>query len=194
MDLCLTSKRLSLTPFSADEEALALELFTDPAVTQFVDGPVSKDDVLSDMLNWVKRGADGCIGIWCISDRRSSEKLGSIALLPIPIEEDDTDFSLVVPGRMPDGDIEIGFFLKPSAWGQGIASEACARILKFAFEASPLHEVVATFDDGNHASRKVLTKAGFVDHGRRRCYGEIGPDYRIKRSGWLKHLAAGNRE
>ena len=32
-------------------------------------------------------------------------------LLPMPVEEDDTDYSLVVPGQMPDCDVEIGYFL-----------------------------------------------------------------------------------
>ena len=86
---------------------------------------------------------------------------------------------------MPDNDIEIGFFLKRSAWGQGYATEISRRLLRFAFEESPLTEVVATFEPGNDASRSVLEKSGFVDHGVRWCYGEESPDYRIARSDWL---------
>ena len=77
------------------------------------------------MKTWVRRGGDGSIGVWCIKDRQSQAKLGTGALLPMPIEEDDTDWDLVVPGQLPDAEIEIGYFLKPSAWGIGIATEAC---------------------------------------------------------------------
>jgi RimJ/RimL family protein N-acetyltransferase len=86
---------------------------------------------------------------------------------------------------MPDGDIEVGYFLKRSAWGKGYATEACKRIIQMAFEESPLTEVVATFEAGNVASRNVLDKAGFVDRGTMRCYGEDGPNYRITREEWL---------
>jgi len=161
-------------------------MFTDPYVLKFAGGVMEEDEILRYMSNWIKRGGNGCIGIWCVSDRNSGEKLGSAALLPMPVEADDTDFNLVVPGQMPDGDVEIGYFLKRSAWGKGYATEACRRLIRLAFEESSLTEVVATFDVGNIASRNVLEKAGFVDHGSMRCYGEDGPNYRITRDGWLE--------
>ena len=104
----------------------------------------------------------------------------------MPVEEDDTDFTLVVPGEMPDGDIEIGYFLKCSSWGQGYATEACKRTLRFAFEEGQLEEVVATFEEENTASKNVLKKSGFVDHGYQQSYGEPGPIYRITCEEWLE--------
>lgn len=80
--------------------------------------------------------------------------------------------------------VEIGYFFKRSAWGKGYATETCKRLLQFAFEESPLTEVVATFEQGNVASRYVLKKAGFVDRGMRRAYGEVGPNYRVTRNEW----------
>jgi RimJ/RimL family protein N-acetyltransferase len=160
-------------------------MFTDPDVLKFAGGVVEEDEIRRDMSNWIKRGGNGCIGIWCISDRSSGEKFGSAALLPMPVEEDDTDFSLVIPGQTPGGDVEIGYFLKRSAWGKGYATEACRRLIRMAFEESHLTEVVATFEVGNVASRNVLKKAGFVDRGMTRCYGEDGPNYRITRDEWL---------
>jgi ribosomal-protein-alanine N-acetyltransferase len=180
----LLTERLALAPLSTDDLELCLEMFTNPDVVKYAGGTVSVAEIENDLPKWTRRGGDGCIGIWCISDRRSGEKVGSFALLPIPIEEEDTDFSLVVPGKIPDGDIEIGYFLKPSAWHQGIATEVCKRMLQFVFEDSPLNEVVATFDKENTPSRHVLLKAGFSDHGMRRCYGEDGPDFRITRDEW----------
>jgi RimJ/RimL family protein N-acetyltransferase len=114
------------------------------------------------------------------------EKYGSAALLPMPIEEDDTDYSLVVPGKMSQTDIEIGYYLKRSAWGCGYATEACRRMLQFAFQETALKEVVATFDKENLASRNVLEKAGFADRGTMLCYGKDGANFRITRDEWLK--------
>ena len=184
MNLVLCSERLTLTPFDAPDLELAMEMFTDPGVVKYAGGVMEEDEIRGQMPNWIKRGGNGCIGIWSIFDRGSGEKLGSAALLPIPIDEDDTDFSLVIPGQMPDGDVEIGYFLKRSAWSKGYATEACRRLLQMAFEESPLTEVVATFEAENIASRNVLRKAGFVDRGMRRCYGEEGANYRITRDEW----------
>ncbi len=179
MHLELSSERLLLRPFVPDDVDICLAMFTDPAVVKYAGGILSESVIEGKMANWTKRGGSGEIGIWCIVDREGGEKYGSVALLPIPIDEDDTDFSLVIPGSLPNGDIEIGYFLKRSAWNKGYATEACKRLLQFVFDETMLEEVVATFEEENTASRHVLEKAGFVNHGTMRCYGEDGPNYRI---------------
>jgi RimJ/RimL family protein N-acetyltransferase len=121
-------------------------------------------------------GCNGCIGIWCVADRVTSEKYGSAYLLPLPIEEDDYDFSRLIPDQLPEGDIELGYFLKPSAIAR--------RLLEFAFRESPLEELVASVHDENLASKKVLEKSGFIYSGRTLCYGAVTPIYRISRAGW----------
>lgn len=186
MKLELHTERLLLTPLAPTDLDLALEMWTDPEVVEYVCDLMDKDSISKEMSNWTKRGGNGCIGIWCISDRETGEKYGSAMLLPMPVEEDDTDYSLVVPRQMPDGDVEIGYFLKRSAWGHGFATEACRRLLQFAFQDTPLNEVVASFDVENVASKKVLEKAGLVDRGMMRCCGEDGPNYRITRDEWYR--------
>jgi ribosomal-protein-alanine N-acetyltransferase len=190
MTLNLITKRLRLRPMVDADLDLNIEMFTDPEVVEFVCDLMTEDEIRAEMSNWTKRGGNGCIGIWCIADRHSNEKYGSVFLLPMPVDEGDTDYSLVVPNRMPDAEIEIGFELKRSAWGKGYATEACKRLIQFAFEDTQLIEVVATFYEENVASRKVLEKSGLTDRGRMRCYGEDCPNYRISRNEWnkLQHL------
>ena len=115
MKLDLHTERLLLTPLTSNDVDVALEMFTDAEVTRYVDGVMSAEKITTEMSDWIKRGGNGCIGIWCISDRKSMEKYGSVALLPMPVDEDDTNYNLVVPEKMPDGDVEIGYFLKRSA-------------------------------------------------------------------------------
>ena len=74
----------------------------------------------------------------------------------------------------------------PADRGRGYATEAARRLLEFAFAEGKLPEVVATFDRGNLASRHVLVKAGFTDHGTMRCYGSDGVNFRITRDDWLE--------
>lgn len=191
MSAILSSERLSLTPLAVADVDVAIEMFTNPAVTKFIGDVMAEADIRQDMPVWTKRGGDGCIGIWCVSNRVTGEKFGSACLLPMPIDEDDTNWDHVTPGAMPDGDVEVGCFLKEEAWGEGYATEVCRRLLRFAFEETPLEEVVATLDDEHEASKRVLEKSGLSCRGRRRAYGRDSPDWRISRSEWAASVAQG---
>ena len=122
---------------------------------------------------------------WRICDRTTGESFGSTALTPLPIDKDDTDWEQVVEDQLPDGAVEIGYYLKRTAWGNGYAAEVAQCILRFAFEDSPLGEVVAVTDSRNQSSRRVLEKFGFVSTGIRRAYGENLPGFQIIRESWL---------
>ena len=185
MNLELHTGRLRLTPLEADDVDLALEMYTDPEVLKYACGVMTEAEIRQEMSNWTKRGGNGGIGTWCIADQRTGEKLGEAYLLPLPIEEDSTDFSLVVMGQIPAADIEIGYFFKRSAWGRGYATEVCKRVLRFAFEEVSLNEVVASVHEENVASQNVLEKAGLRRRGRMRCYGKDSPIYRITHDEWI---------
>ncbi len=186
MELELFTERLRLSPLIADDVDLALQMFTDPEVVKYVCDVMTEAEIRQEMTNSTKRGGNGGIGIWCIADRRTGEKLGDTYLLPMSIDMNDTDFSLVVMGQMPDADIEIGYFFKRSAWGRGYATEVCKRLLQFAFQEVSLNEVVASVDEDNVASKEVLQKSGLLDCGRTRSYGKDGPIYRIIRDEWYE--------
>ncbi|KAA3633549.1 MAG: N-acetyltransferase [Proteobacteria bacterium] len=184
MKLNLETPRLALIPLTAGDLDLAIELFTDEAVTRYVGDVKSRADIEREMTDYVRRGAGGCIGIWCIQRREDGEKLGTAVLLPMPVDKEDTDWSLVVPDRFPDADVEIGYLLKRAAWGMGYATEAAARLLRFAFEETPLDRVVAVTDPDNHASRRVLRKIGLRDAGERLAYGTTCAAFSLTRTQW----------
>ena len=186
MELTLLSDRLMMTPLESADVDLAVELWTDPEVVRYICDVPTKEEVRQEMPDTVRRGGTGAIGIWCIADRKTGEKLGSAYLLPMPTEEDDVDYGSIVMGQMPDADIEVGYFLKPSTWGQGYATEVCKRMLQFAFQEASLNEVVASVDAKNVASRIVLEKSGFLDRGRTLCWGKESPIYRITRDEWIE--------
>lgn len=185
MDLVFYSRRLRLAPFEKADIDLSVDMFTDPQVLKHAGGPMSESAIHRSLSSWEKRGGEGQIGIWTVSKRDSGEKIGSVALLPMPVDEKDTNYDLVVPGWVPDGEVEIGYYLRRSAWGFGYATEASRRLLEFVFSETSLTEVVATFAEANFASRKVLQKAGFKDCGTMRCYGGIGANFRISKEQWL---------
>lgn len=57
---------------------------------------------------------------------------------------------------------EIGFMLHPHVWGKGYASEALQGLIKAIFEKhSSLTHLIASADEGNRASNRVIEKSGF---------------------------------
>lgn len=186
MKLELLSDRLILTPLELTDIDLSVELWTDPDVVRYICEVPTEAEIRQEMPDTIKRGGNGGIGIWCIADRGTGEKLGSTYLLPMPTEEEDVDYGLIVMGQMPDVDIEVGYFLKRSAWGQGYATEVCKRMLQFAFQEVSLDKVVASVDANNIASQNVLEKSGFLYAGQTRCWGKDGPIYKISRDEWIK--------
>ena len=188
--LVLETERLRLTPFVMADTDIAQTVLCDPEVMRFVADAITPDAVVTHMTDAVKRGAGGRIGIWCITRKDTSEKIGDGVLIPVPIDADDTDWSQVVPDAYPDAQIEVGYLLKPSAWGQGFATEACRRLLRFAFEQTDLAEVVATTDPENAKSHHVLQKCGMRALGQKRAYGYDEVEwYEITREAWHAHTA-----
>jgi RimJ/RimL family protein N-acetyltransferase len=190
VDLELETGRLFLRPLAQDDWEMALETFMDPEVMKFVADVYSEEALAEEMKVSVKRGAGGRLGVWCVIQRETGEKLGTAILLPLPIEENDTDWSLLQEDGYPDAEIEVGFILKQSAWGHGYATEACRRLIQFVFEETELDEIVAVTDPRNAASQGVLRKCGLQDEGLRRAYAEDCPAFRIRRQQWLELQAA----
>lgn len=58
------------------------------------------------------------------------------------------------------GDADLGFILARDAWGYGYATEAARTLVRTAFEQLGASRVFATCDVANHASARVLEKAG----------------------------------
>lgn len=60
---------------------------------------------------------------------------------------------------------ELGYWLAQPFWGQGIATEAVARMVRIGFEECGLHRISADVYAPNIASQRVLEKNGFVREG-----------------------------
>ena len=186
MNLTLSGPRLRLRPLEASDLDHCIELFTDERVTKYVSEPQSEAQVVADMPIALRRGAGGCLGVWCVMLRETGEKLGTAMLLPLPTDKDDTDWDLVGGTELPEAEIEVGYHLKPFAWGHGYATEAAGLLVQFAFQETVLQEVVAVIDPENEGSRKVLLKAGLAETGPRLAYAMELPGFRITRDAWCE--------
>lgn len=79
--------------------------------------------------------------------------------------------------------VELGYYLRPEWWGQGLAAEAAASVVTFAFARLDLDAIVAGHHPENTASGRVLERLGFA-FTHREVYPPTGlehPNYRLDR-------------
>ncbi len=71
----------------------------------------------------------------------------------------------------------LGYMLAQGAWGQGYATEACAALIRFAFETTDWPAIEAAVFKGNSGSMRVLDKLGFEVTGAGASHGRaVGRD------------------
>ncbi len=104
---------------------------------------------------------------------------------------------LVDHGRPDAGwEADIGYDIDPELWGQGYASEAAARIVRFGFDELSLHRVWAYCISDNRGSWRVMEKIGMRQEGLLR-QNEFMQDrwwdsrvYGLLASEWREHTQA----
>lgn len=70
---------------------------------------------------------------------------------------------------------DVGVILGREQWGHGYGAAAVQRLLALGFDTLRLHRLTGECDPVNHASARVLEKAGMVREGlRRECYWQKG--------------------
>lgn len=80
-----------------------------------------------------------------------------------------------------DGEIELGYHLDPSLWGQGLMTEGVARITEIVFALTRVDSVMAGVKPDNLGSRRVLEKAGFMADGGYEHESPLWGRYAVKR-------------
>ena len=79
-------------------------------------------------------------------------------LLP---RDSDTLIGICGLQRLPGGEeVEIGWWLAPSYWGRGLATEAAREALSYAFNVLNLPRVVAIAHPANRDSLRVMDRLG----------------------------------
>ena len=69
---------------------------------------------------------------------------------------------------------ELGYVVNRDYWSQGYATEAAGLLVQFGFQHLRLRRIEATCDPGNHASARVLQKAGLSYEGLMRSHMLVG--------------------
>jgi RimJ/RimL family protein N-acetyltransferase len=98
-------------------------------------------------------GTNGAPQLWSIDVNTGVPCIGQIALIP----------------RQDPSDLALSFWLAPSYWGKGLASEAVHALLGVAFSENLVQQVWAGAALWNLPSTTLLKNLGFVQTGNNPC-------------------------
>jgi RimJ/RimL family protein N-acetyltransferase len=170
----LITQRLGFRRWSARDESLAIDLWCNPQVTALIGGPWTREVALERLTREIEQ-QDRCgMQYWPVFLR--------------------TDGSLLADGRhvgcaglrpyeASQGIFEMGVHLLPDFWGQGIAREASAAIIPYAFGPLGAAAIFAGHHPQNAASGRLLMQLGFAYQGDKLYIptGLMHPTYLLRR-------------
>lgn len=83
----------------------------------------------------------------------------------------------------------LGYRFATNAWGKGLATEFCERLLEYAFDESQLDKVTAVVRPNHLASQRVLMKVGLALRGHVVDVVDAPPSlcYVLKTEEWHRH-------
>ncbi|MBA4337559.1 MAG: hypothetical protein C0421_01795 [Hyphomonas sp.] len=147
----ITTSRLLLRSYHEDDAVRYTELVNDPRVYRNV-GRVRAGQTLDETRRIQSERAE---------KNRRGESAGRVITLSGEL------VGLVGGGRNAEtGIFEIGYWLAPSVWGQGYATEAAGAFKQHLVDRMGARQLTAEYLADNPASGRVLGKLGFVETAR----------------------------
>ncbi len=144
----IETPRLRLRPLREDDAEALARIFSDPEVVRYSGG---RSPTLSEVADGIRSHIstyyrDGRFGLLAVERRDTGEVVGRVGFLTTELDE--------------HADAELHYHLCPSAWGNGLATEATRAVLGWATGERGLVRVVAAIHPDNGASIRVAEKCG----------------------------------
>ncbi|ELK45448.1 UNVERIFIED_CONTAM: GNAT family N-acetyltransferase [Halobacillus marinus] len=140
-------KEISMVKFTEGDFSDYFRLVSDVRVmAQITERAIPEEEARSNFDKLLKRNADGTsFGSYKVYD--SSGGFLGLAHLTRSVEKQE--------------EAEIGYMIVPDCWGLGYGSRIAGRLITMA-ENQGLERLTAVIDPKNTASKRILTKQGFV--------------------------------
>jgi RimJ/RimL family protein N-acetyltransferase len=170
----LETKRLLLRRWRPDDLDELLRLTATPAVMRYIGSRTtwSREETernhAARLAHWRRHGFGARVAVV----KNTGEWIGYVLLQSVP------------PGvlELDPADVEIGWLLEPSAWGQGFATEGARALRDEAFTRIGLDRLVARYQSENEASGRIMEKIGMhFDRETINSYGHAIRIYSIDR-------------
>jgi RimJ/RimL family protein N-acetyltransferase len=148
--------RLALRRFRADDRSTVARWNADPDFTRNLAGVQTREQSDEAFDRWERHWQEHGFGLLAVEWRETGELIGRVG----------PQFHRYWPS-----DPEVGWALDPGWWGRGIATEAGAAAVAWAFGDLGCARLVSITTEANTASRNVMAKLGFQLHERIRASG-----------------------
>jgi len=146
----IETEALVLRPFELGDAAVVYAQSNEPACRQWLPSQVQASEVearalLKLLIEYYAAPGDPRRGpyVLAVDHRNDGGLIGHVGLSPL------------------DGDVEVGFAIAQAYQREGLAVEAVIAACHWAFDRFGLPGILAIAAQSNHASRKVLARAGF---------------------------------
>ncbi|HXA43059.1 MAG TPA: GNAT family N-acetyltransferase [Candidatus Solibacter sp.] len=170
-DLTIETARLAMRPLVAGDIDDIVRLYGDAEVTRYLANvhtiEMAQAWLDQQVASWARHGR---IGMFRVADRESGEFLGRCGVRDL----DDS------------GEMEVGYAFVRTAWGRGIATEACRAVVDATFKNSDLDHIAGITFPENASSKKVLTNCGLRYVREDHFWGVDASYFSISREEWQK--------
>lgn len=151
-DIAVTTERLVLRDWAEDDEQRFYEIMNTPSVMRHLGGVQTPEVWHAAFERLCGLSRDFGHTFWIVEDRVSHEILGFCGLKRV---------NSPGAGELTDTP-EIGWRLRESAWGQGIAKEAAIASLDLGFCRFGYGEIIAMTIPGNVESQSLMKRLGMT--------------------------------
>lgn len=147
----LTTDRFLLQEIHADDQAFIFEGLSDPLVITYYGISYKTLEATKEQMDFYKDMQLNDTGTWWkIVEKGTGNRVGAIGY---------NNFN------KQHARAEIGYWLLPAFWGQGIVGDVLPAMIQHMFQARKIHRIEALVETGNAASNKVLERVGFTYEG-----------------------------
>lgn len=152
----LKTERLILNRIEKTDHTNIYHGLSHPEVIKYYGVSYTSLEAVKEQMDWYENLEKSRSGMWwAIREKAGLDFIGAIGINDYQKEHKKA---------------ELGFWLVPEFWGQGIIREAGFTVIEFVFNELKLHRLEAYVETKNISSAKTLGKLGFIHEGRMRDY------------------------
>ena len=144
----IETPRLLLRPYTRDDLDALYRLWTDPGVRRYL----FDDEIMT--RAWVAAEIEHSLACF------ETDGSGQWAMM---LKGHDALMGFCGYRAFHDPpEMQLIYGLAPAYWGRGLAAEAARAMIRYGFETLGFDEIIASTDAPNHASIRVMEKAGMA--------------------------------
>lgn len=147
-NLIISTERLLLRLWTAEDVAPFQALSSDPEVIRYLPGPMSVERAQAFIATQNAAFQQHRCCFFAAEERASGELAGFVGLRY-------QDFAAPFAPCF-----ELGWRLRPASWGKGLATEGAHAVMRYGFEVLGLAELIAFTVPDNTRSRRVMERLG----------------------------------